>query len=713
MSTFLVDPALSKLAAQSGLLECWQDVHGRDRHVQPVVLRALLEALGSPCGSPSQIRESLDRLEQESAVERNAMILTDSGTAALFNYRGSSSYRVTLEHGECYGGTATQAGPGSVRIAAIDIPGYHTLEIGGVRRPLVVAPPRCPSMVDITGREHPRLWGVTAQVYGLRRFQHAASAQADVCLTEAGDYSALAQFARAAGCAGADAVTISPVHAMFSADPSRYSPYAPSSRLFLNASYVDPAIVLGADAVNAAMAELTTHAPTPQGDTLIDWPEVARSRMQLFLRLFENFDTQAPGHLVRAFRAFRQRAGEALEDHARYEAFHAHFAPMLGATSGWQQWPAELHDPRAAAVRRFAERLAKNVSFHAFLQWLADEGMRRAQDDAVQAGMAVGLITDLAIGTDARGSHAWSRQCDMLDQVSVGAAPDLHQARGQDWGLTAFSPRALRDKAFVPFIETLRAALAHAGGVRIDHILGLARMWLIPQGAAASEGVYVRYPLDDMLRILALEAWRHRALVIGENLGTIPAGFNERIYDKGIFGTSVLWFEREPPVPGDKATFTSSRAWSPHAVATTTTHDLPTIMGWWSGLDLQWRRQLDQITDDELTMLRLIRERDKDALCQALKEAGQGELDPLTASSQAVREAILSFVACAPTPLALIPIEDLLGQIEQSNLPGTYRPGPGAHPNWLRRQPQAASALFQTDGVSDCIAAVLHAREIS
>jgi 4-alpha-glucanotransferase len=708
------DPALSALAARSGLLEYWQDVHGREHRVEAGVLRALLDALGLPCHSSAQIRESHEQLDDASGARADGAILADAGVAVEFDYRGPPNFELILERGEKQSGTAMLTAAGRVRISRIQEPGYHTLRIGQVERPLIVAPLRCPSVAQVTGQAGARLWGVTAQVYGLRRIEY------DTCgfparLTEAGDYAALAEFARAAGDAGADAVGISPVHAMFSADPSRYSPYAPSSRLFLNAAYVDPGVVLGRDAVRAATATLAFDTPASQADPgLIDWNAVLDSRMGLCRVLFERFEGGAPPSLLESFRTFRRRGGEALEDHARYEALHAHFAAILGASHGWREWPARLRDPRASAVRHYAEKLASEVGFHIFLQWLADEGMRAAQGGALEAGMTVGLITDLAIGTDPRGSHAWSRQRDILDKVSVGAAPDLYQARGQDWGLTAFSPRALREQSYAPFIETLRAALTHAGGVRIDHILGLQRMWLIPQGAAPSEGAYVRYPRDDMLRILALEAWRHRSLVIGENLGTVPEGFNECIYGRGVMGMSVLWFERasaepEADLEGGVA-FTPSTSWPRDTVAMPTTHDLPTIMGWWLARDLDWRGRQEGLGAEELAELYRVRQGDKKALCRALEQAGLGALDPLTVPPQTLRMAILSFIAAAPTPLVLAPIEDLLGEVEQPNVPGTGGPGAEHHPNWLRRQSRASRPLLDSGAVRAGMAAVARTR---
>ncbi|MGP1613609.1 MAG: 4-alpha-glucanotransferase, partial [Pollutimonas bauzanensis] len=362
-----------------------------------------------------------------------------------------------------YIGRASPAGPGRVSIPAIGQAGYHSLAIGELQIPLAVAPARCPSVGDLTGRRPVRPWGVAAQVYSLRRAPAGTGSSAPVWpgWESGGDFAALAVLARHAGQSGASALAISPVHAMFSADPQRYSPYAPSSRLFLNAAYIEPSIVMGAQAVSQAVGQMDPawSCAAAQDTGRVDWHHVLPRRLKLLRRLFDNFLQHGPADLRQKFAAFRQRGGEALESHACYEALHAHHLAALGPASGWQDWPSELHDPRGPSVGAYAAAHAAEIGFHVFLQWLADSGMQLAQRHARDAGMPIGLIADLAIGTDPRGSHAWSKQGEMLAGVSVGAPPDLFQPRGQSWGLTAFSPRALRQTAYAAFIETLRAAL--------------------------------------------------------------------------------------------------------------------------------------------------------------------------------------------------------------------------------------------------------------
>ncbi|HUG58994.1 MAG TPA: 4-alpha-glucanotransferase [Candidimonas sp.] len=740
-----IDFALLRLSQAAGLVPVWKDVHGQEHQVKEPVLRSMLNTLGLSCGSVRQIAESLDQLAQESSsCPDSAMFIVDVGESFVFPYVGSLAYVLTLEDGKHHAGAASCVGPGRVSIPGITQPGYHSLSIGQLQLTLAVAPQRSPSVKDIAGRPETRHWGIAAQVYSLCRFSISDAPSGDDMVPSSpmpiwpgwavgGDFGALARLATHAGRAQASALAISPVHAMFSADPLRCSPYSPSSRLFLNAAYIDPAIVLGEPAVRQAMGELGLDRISDGAcaASTIDWASVLPRRLAVLGRLFDSFRNNGVDHLMQRYTAFRQRGGEALESHGRYEALHAHHQATLGPASGWQDWPANFHDPLGKSVQIYAAQHEAEISFHVFLQWLADEGLQYAQHSARDAGMPIGLITDLAIGTDPRGSYAWSRQGQMLAGVSVGAPPDLFQPQGQYWGLTALSPRALRQNAYLAFLETLQAALAHAGGVRIDHILGLARMWLIPQGASAADGVYLRYPRADMMRLLALEAWRHKAIVIGENLGTVPEGFNETLSHKGILGTNVLWFQRSPgmvhqpdSVSGpdsmpasetaapieDSAGFLSPRDWSSDAIAMTTTHDLPTLAGWWAGRDLAWRERLGQLPDDETARQAATRLHDKTALWCALQAAGCISEQGAGLPAAAPRDALLAFVSDTPAPLVMVPLEDLLGLVDQPNLPGSEVGGHSLHPNWSQCLPVDVDQIFTRSDVKRGIQAIKQAR---
>jgi 4-alpha-glucanotransferase len=696
------DAALLELAQAAGLDPEWTDVFGKRHELRHEVLRRLLNALELPCDSVAQIEESRRRLKHESGQAGTHMVIVQSDEVPVFPHAGPMAYKLSLEGGGQRSGFAVQAGKNMVRIAPVSRPGYHTLSIGDAQLVLAVSPRRCPSVETLAGRRPARLWGVAAQVYSLRG-RHA------------GHYSLLAELAELAGHQGAGALAISPVHAMFGAAPQHISPYSPSSRLFLNTAYIDPAAVLGTEAFLAARAAGGPEdACRMNADgSCIDWERVLPQRAKLLRRMHGDFRRNGNNALREDLAEFIRQGGEALESHARFEALHGAHVNELGIESGWQDWSDDLRDPFSPALRVYASAHEAEIHFHLFLQWLADKGMRDVQRRARDAGMPIGLITDLAIGTDPRGSHAWSRQKEILAGVSVGAPPDLYQAQGQNWGLTAMSPRALRETGYAAFIEILRAAFRHAGGVRVDHILGLARMWMVPKGESAADGAYLRYPLEDMLRLLTLEAWRHQAIVVGENLGTVPEGFNEKLQEKSMMGMSVLWFERggEEDSAGRDAPFTIPAQWPSWTMAMPTTHDLPTITGWWRGRDLHWRERLAPAPQhEEWASAGKQREAEKKALWNAMHAAGCLPGEDAKPPEEVPRDAILGFVATAPSPLVIVSMEDLLGMEDQPNLPGHSETGEGAHPNWIQTLPVSVEQVFDDPGVASAVGAISRAR---
>lgn len=685
-----IDARLVELAGQAGLDVHWRDANGRPQEVPLPTLRSVLDALGLPCASEQELQASFELLRRERDGSRlPPMLVVDAGMPfGVPPAQGARSYRIEDARGALLGEGRLAAGERQLR--APSVIGYHRLLLDDAYTMLAVAPARAFGVGDIGAVRRP--WGVAVQLSSLRRPGDGGM----------GDFTALEQCARAAAAQGADAVAISPVHAMFAAEPERYSPYAPSSRLFLNALYVDPARVGGAEAARTVTDahNLRQEMAELEWLDLIDWPRAARARMTLLRSLFEW--SSADSELTRRFHVFRCEQGEGLERHARFEALQVHFRAH-GTRGGWQAWPAEYHDPAGPAVATFAREHGREVALHAFLQWQAMLGLDGAQRTARQAGMAIGLIADLAVGSDPGGSQAWSHQGELLQSLSVGAPPDLLNRNGQDWGLTTFSPRGLRQSGYSGYLEMLRTALAHAGGVRIDHVLGLKRLWLVPHGAGATEGAYVRYPFEDLLRLLALESHLHRALVIGEDLGTVPPDFRQRIADHGVLGIRVLWFERAQ----DKG-FIAPGHWSPDAMATTSTHDVPTVAGWWSGRDIEWRQRagLDEPGVDEAAE----REVDRARLWRALCASGVAQDENAPPAPEDVVPVVVAasgHVARAPAPLAVVPVEDFLGLPEQPNLPG---PTDEVHPNWRRRLPETSAELFDGPIARACCEAITKGR---
>ncbi|WP_300578443.1 4-alpha-glucanotransferase [Phenylobacterium sp.] len=670
----MIDAELEDFAAEAGVLVEWEDVHGRLRRTPPETLRAVLAALGLPASTPAELQDSRQRL---SAAPPPDFITAQVGQP--FRPLGGpcgARARLQLEGGEVMDiGLDPDTG---ATLQGVDIPGYHRLEIDGREITVAVAPAQAFGLGDLAPDR--RLWGLAVQLYSLRGRSPRPF----------GDFGDLAGFADAAGRRGAAALAISPVHALFAADADRFSPYAPSSRLFLNGLYADPAAVLG--------DELGGLGRQPADGDLVAWSTAIPQRMAALREIHARFLASAPAGLKADLQSFEAEGGEDLRGHARFEAIHGTFFARDGAR-GWPEWPEDFHDPDSPAVAAFAAEHADEVAFHIFVQWLADRSLARAQTAARAAGMPVGLITDVAVGMDPSGSHAWSRPQDLLAGLNIGAPPDAFQANGQDWGVTTFSPRALAASGYEGFLATLRSAMRHAGGVRIDHILGLRRLWVVPHGAGPTEGAYLTYPMSDLMRLIAIESHRHGVLVVGEDLGTVPAGLRETLDAGGVRGMQVLLFEQD-----DKGAFKAPAQWSARACAMTTTHDLPPIAGWWRGTDIDWRVRLQpDLEGDQGLALRSEREAQRTALWSAFRQAGCAEGDRPSAEQTApVVDAAIAFLASTRSELAILPIEDLLGLEAQPNLPGTTT----EHPNWRRRLAGPAEALFDAPGPAGRIASL-------
>lgn len=675
------DARVKTLATRVGLAVHWTDQAGRAQTVLTENLRRILAVMGFACETDAQATEALARLDELERM-RPPLVTTRVGEAFAIDAAPGAKAKLTREDGVVFDFALGETDNGRALVRPILEPGYHLLEIDGAPITVAVAPARGLTIAEAGGGR--RMWGLAAQVYGLTRTGDGGI----------GDLGGVAALAEAAAFAGADALALSPLHASFSADPHHFGPYSPSSRLFLNPLHADPDFLFG----EARVAEVIKRARTKaarrrlERAPLIDWPAAAAAKLATLRALYESFcavelTETPPERLALDFAAFRREGGALLERHARFEALHA---ARFGADPGqwdWRGWPQESRDPNSTAVDRFAAENRAEVDFHLFLQWIADRSFAAAQAVARKAGMAIGLVSDLAVGMDAGGSHAWSRQEDVLVGLSVGAPPDLFNPNGQAWGLATFSPLALKRSGFAPFLATLRACMKNAGGVRIDHAMGLARLWIAPEGGESKDGAYLAFPLEDMLRLTALESARNHCVVVGEDLGTVPEGFREKLAGAGIAGMRVLQFERS-----DAEGFFPPRYYPKDALAMTTTHDLPTMAGWWSGADIALKasiggQQFGETSENDLAT----RETERAELWRAFEEAGAaaGGRPPPGDPAPAV-DAAIRFLGETPSKLVLLPLEDALGAVEQPNLPGTL----DEHPNWRRRLQAPAPELI-------------------
>ena len=655
-----VDPAaLADLAAAAGVAADWWSVDGERHPVSPDTQRALLAAMRLPAETSQQALESLHRLAEDHdrrplpfALVRRAgepvMVVLgfEPGGApprTWLSIEGedgrSQRLRVTPETcpgaefacrdgrpGRGLGVTLPPLESGRYRMRREDRP-----DVAGA---LTIAPPACHMPDAFAGGR--RLFGLSAQLYSLRRGGDQG----------VGDFTTLGELGAAAAGQGAGLIAINPLHALFYDQRERASPYSPSDRRFLDPIYLD----LG--------------GAGPADVALIDYPAVWALKAEALQARFAAF-TGDP-----AFEAFVASGGETLR---RFATFQAIAETRPG--EAWRLWPAELHDPDGAAVNAFAAAHQDRLRFHHYLQWLCEQQLARAAGRA--SGLALGVCRDLAVGAAPDGAECWAEAGLMAQGVSIGAPPDPIAPQGQVWGLPPFDPHRLRADAYRFMADLCAVNMRHAGALRVDHVMGLARLFWVPEGAEGADGAYVAYPLQDLLGELTLESQRAECLVIGEDLGTVPEGLRATLAEAKVLSYRVLPFER------DDEGFKPPGAYPRLAWACVATHDLPPLAGWWDGLDIDERLELKLMTPEEAARAHVERAADKQALIEALEEAGlvaadAGSTGALTPDLAA---AIHAFIAQTPSLLAMAQVEDLAGERTAVNLPGTDN----ERPNWRRR----------------------------
>lgn len=418
-------------------------------------------------------------------------------------------------------------------------------------------------------------WGIFCQLYELRSARNWGI----------GDFRDLADMAAIAAQAGADFLGINPLHALFLGDPTRRSPFSPSNRRFLNPVYIAVDDVPGAELPDAAILDALRDTDT------VDYAAVIAHKLDALRIAFER-DPFGPGPYARSQHdAFRETGGTALARHALFEALSLHQAAH-GAGAGWKGWPDDLQHAQSKAVAEFAAQNASEIAFHIWLQWVATVQLDAARDAARAAGMRIGLYLDLAVGEAPDGSATWGAGDLTLDGLTIGAPPDVFAAEGQSWGLSAPSPRSMSQDDFAPFRDMIAAQLSHAGALRIDHAMALWQLFLIPEGASPADGAHLRYPFADLVRVLAALSHDHGALVIGEDLGFVPPGFRDAMEEAHILSYRILYFEQT------ETGFNAPDDYPHIALACLSTHDLPTLAGWWEAEDIQLR-ELHGLVDPE------------------------------------------------------------------------------------------------------------------
>jgi 4-alpha-glucanotransferase len=702
---------LEALARRAGVSPEYWDAFGTHAVVPDLTKRAFLAGMGMAAGDEDAAARTLADLDagqwrrlappclvlrcEAEGLDRLPLVLTVPASArgAVLDWTLTGEGQGTPATGAVALSDAAVAEVGAREIDGLDFArlslslpavlpwGYHTLDLSvpgaePTRTVVIVAPWRCylPPALAAGGRVGGRIWGPSVQVYALRGRDDWGM----------GDFADLRHLASQCAREGAGVIGINPLHALFPTRPRHASPYSPSSRLFLNPMYIHiPAVPDLADSDGAA-AIMEAHGfrdrvqALAAGD-LIDHEGVHALKRPLLEALFETFAARHMGQGTprdAAFQAFRESRGRPLRLFAIHEALAETFAD-LGHSH--RDWPAEYQHPDSPAVARFAEENAHRVAFHEYLQFEADRQLAHVADAAASGGMTVGLYHDLALGADNTGADIWMNQDLVVGGVAVGAPPDPMNLKGQNWGFPPLNPVRLRERAYDIFVEVVRAGMRHAGALRIDHVLGLMRLFWIPDRAEARDGGYVGYPFDEMLAVLALESHRQRCVVIGEDLGTVPDGFRERMAEENILSYRLFYFERHL----DQSLKHPSEYPVKAAVAVGT-HDLPTLRGFWTGHDLSVKNAIDLFPSAEVyDREREARAHDRGRILGTLADAGCGVGDDGSgaALSSDLTEAIYRFMAATPSMILLLQLEDALEELDQANVPGTVE----EHPNWRRR----------------------------
>lgn len=590
----------------------------------------------------------------------------------------------------------------------VDLPlGYHQLLVvpetgASTCCSLIVTPPRCHEPASLqTGSQ--RVWGVAVQLYALRSPRNWGM----------GDFADLRELVVAAAARGCGLVGLNPLHALMPANPAHISPYSPSSRLFLNVLYVAVA-----DVPEFEQCELARHWVADKDFQarlmrlrelpLVDYPQVAAAKFEVLRILYRYFrDTHLAQGTPRAtaFRKYVEDRGEPLRLHALFDALDAHWRAQGSRYWGWPSWPQEYHDPNSVAVRRFARERVAEVEYFLYLQWLAETQLSAVQQLAQDHGMSVGLYGDIAVGANPAGSETWSNSSLYVQRASVGAPPDALALKGQDWGLPPQDPVQLRAQQYRPFIAMIRNNMRAVAALRLDHVMSLFRLWWVPGGLTSAQGAYVHYPLDDLISILALESVRHRCLVIGEDLGTVPREMSVAMERYELNHYKVLLFERQAG-----GAFKTPAQYVRNSLATVTTHDLPTLRGWWESHDIALRERLNLYPNETLRdEVRRTRTEELPAMMHALVAQGLWHWQPsdgLPPYSPALARAIQSYLGLSQAKVVMIQIEDLIGMLDPVNVPGTDR----EHANWQRKIELDTLELLSRPEVTDIIDAVNLAR---
>lgn len=686
---------LDRLATLAGIEPDYYDIWGTRHAASANVKRELLQAMGFAVETETEMGRSLTALDEmpwRRAFAPVNVAMVGDGTVSIpiqviaDRAEHPIAWRITMESGGAVSGSVIPSELPLVEVRRIDgrdverrrlsisasfLPGYHRFEADGpalcdqstLESTLIVAPRQ--AFLPERLREGPGTWGFTVQLYALRTRENWGI----------GDFGDLARFAGTSAKLGAGVLGTNPLHALFLGNPTHASPYSPSSRLFLNALYIDVTSV--PDYIDCPDLRAAAHLDALRLTPLVDYVGVAAIKLQAFERLYQSFcanhGTRGDARAT-AFEAFRHAGGSALERFAIFSALDEHFRNEVSNGRSWRDWPEVYRNPASPAVAAFTQSHRDRVRFYEYLQWEADRQLGVAAAACRNGEMPVGLYRDLAVGINPNGADIWADRRFFAEGISTGAPPDPFNLKGQSWGLPPFNPVELRAAAYRPFIAALRANMRHAGALRIDHVMGLMRLFWVPSSGDAAEGCYVRYPLDELIAVTTLESQRARCIIVGEDLGTVPEGLRDRLGNANILSTRLLYFER------DGNEFRPASSYPKLSQVSIRSQDLPTFSGFWRGCDIALMATLHLISSaDGETEMRRERSQVKQGILNLVRREGlDGNAATIETDPVALAVALYRFLASSSARLVMVYLDDLLGMDTQINVPGTVR----EYPNW-------------------------------
>lgn len=677
---------LEQAAEHAGIIDSFINMREEVQSVSAQTKQALLAAMG--------------RGEQAtpSAAPLPAVLVFVQAEPVVISPQGKCAFdwQLTLENGDV---SAGKLAAGKTLHLPKTLPtGYHQLSLSdgdtqqGCR--IIIAPRRCyePDVL-LAGK---KLWGATVQLYTLRSEKNWG----------VGDFGDLKQMVEHIAERGGAFIGLNPIHALYPANPLSASPYSPSSRRWLNVTYIDVSQV--AEFIDSEEAQRWWRLPQTR-DALhqarsreyVDYSQVMALKSDALKLAWKTFaDVPQASPRKRDFRLFVELGGQSLYQQGVFDALHVHLRDLDLGLWGWPVWPQTYRDIHSPDVAEFCARYADEIEFYLWLQWLAQEQFSACYQTSVELGMPVGIYRDLAVGVAEGGSETWSDPALYCLNATIGAPPDILGPQGQNWGLPPIDPHVMKDRAYQPFIDLLRANMSQCGALRIDHVMGLLRLWWIPAHEHAGRGAYVRYPLEDLLGVLALESQRHQCMVIGEDLGIVPKEIVASLRDSGVYSYKVLYFEQEK-----SGVYRAPDHYVTQAMATVTTHDLPTLRGYWEGGDLTLGESLGIYPDPTvLTTLRAEREASKQGLLDALHQhrcvpKSVGHNAKTLSMTPVLNRGLQRYLADSASALLGLQPEDWLDMDTPVNVPGTNT----EYPNWQRKLTRSLEDMFSDPWINRLI----------